>query len=77
MVRISTAEILATSKTPGKKHLREVARKMVLDYPKSFKDIIEAEVVGSGYDSLTRQLQCRVDNYKRNETQEKEEDPPR
>ena len=38
---------------------------MVLEYPKSFKDIIEGEVVGSGYDSLTKQLQCRVDNYNR------------
>lgn len=40
---------------------------MVLEYPWSFKDIIEGEVVGSGYDSLTKQIQCRVDNYKRNE----------
>ncbi|KAK0151057.1 hypothetical protein N1851_007803 [Merluccius polli] len=68
VIRIITAEILATCKTPAKKHLSEVARKMVLEYPKSFKDIIEGEVVGSGHDSLTKQLQCRVDNYKRNET---------
>ena len=68
VIRIITAEIIATCKTPAKKHLSEVARKMVLEYPKSFKDIIEGEVVGSGYDSLTKQLQCRVDNNKRNET---------
>ena len=67
VICIITAEILATCKTPAKKHLRKVARKMVLEYPKSFKDIIEGEVVGSGYDSLTKQLQCRVDNYNRNE----------
>ncbi|XP_078028604.1 uncharacterized protein LOC144464683 [Epinephelus lanceolatus] len=67
VIRIITAEILATCKTPAKKHLSEVARKMVLEYPESFKDVIEGEVVGSGYDSLTKQLQCRVDNYKRNE----------
>ncbi|KAG7501123.1 hypothetical protein JOB18_040511 [Solea senegalensis] len=42
-------------------------RKMVLEYPKSFKDIIEGEVVGSGYDSLAKQLQCSVGNYKRSE----------
>ena len=36
-------------------------------YPKSFKDDIEGEVVGSGYDSLTKQLQCRVGNYKRSD----------
>lgn len=67
VIRIIAAEILATCKTPAKKHLSEVARKMVLEYPKSFKDIIEGEVVGSGYDSLTKQLQSRVDNYKRTE----------
>lgn len=68
VIRIITAEIIATCKTPAKKHLSEVAPKMVLEYPKSFKDDIEGEVVGSGYDSLTKQLQCRVDNYKRSET---------
>ncbi|XP_047445827.1 uncharacterized protein LOC125010923 [Mugil cephalus] len=68
VIRIIAAEILATCKTPAKKHLSEVARKMVLEYPKSFTDIIEGEVIGSGYDSLTKQLQCRVDNYKRNKT---------
>ncbi|XP_073347902.1 uncharacterized protein [Pagrus major] len=65
VVRMVTAEILAVCKCPQKKHLREIARKMVLAYPKSFKDVIEGQVVGSGYDSLTRQLQCRVDNCRR------------
>ncbi|XP_036938880.1 uncharacterized protein LOC119010651 isoform X2 [Acanthopagrus latus] len=65
VVRMVTAEILAVCKYPQKKHLREIARKMVLAYPKSFKDVIEGQVVGSGYDSLTRWLQCRVDNCKR------------
>ncbi|KAL7407439.1 hypothetical protein ABVT39_008394 [Epinephelus coioides] len=67
VIRIITAEILATCKAPAKKHLSEVARKMVLEYPEFFKDVIEGEVIGSSYDSLTKQLQCRVDNYKRNE----------
>lgn len=44
-----TAKILAT---PVKKHLSEVAQKMVLEYRKSFKDIIEDEIIGSGYDSF-------------------------
>lgn len=65
VVRMVTAEVLAVCKYPQKKHLREIARKMVLAYPKSFKDVIEGQVVGSGYDSLTRWLQCRVDNCKR------------
>lgn len=67
IVRLISAEILTVCKNPQKKHLSEIARKMVLDYPKSFKDVIEDQVVGSGYDSLTKQLQCRVDNHKRME----------
>ncbi|KAF7645123.1 hypothetical protein LDENG_00209580, partial [Lucifuga dentata] len=65
IIRLITAEILAVCKNPIKKHLSEIARKMVLAYPKSFKDIIEGVVVGTGYDSITKQLQCRVDNIKR------------
>nr|XP_055038580.1 uncharacterized protein LOC129426349 [Misgurnus anguillicaudatus] len=67
MVRIIAAEILAICQKPSKKHLNEVARKMVLTYPKSLKDMIGDEVVGSGHDALTKQFQHRVDNYKRNE----------
>ncbi|KAI4810927.1 hypothetical protein KUCAC02_013854 [Chaenocephalus aceratus] len=65
IIRLISAEIVSFCKNPQKKHLSEVARKMVVDYPKSFKDEIENQVVGSGYDSITKQLQCRVDNYKR------------
>lgn len=65
VIRVVAAEILAVCKNPMKKHLSEIARKMVLAYPKSFKDVIEGQVVGSGYDSLTKQLQCRVDNCRR------------
>lgn len=49
---------------------------MVLQYPKSLKDMIEDEVVGSGHDSITKQLQCRVDNYKRNEILKKRNSTP-
>lgn len=65
LIRLISAEILAVCKNPGKKHLSEIARKMVLAYPNSLKDVIENQVVGSGYDSITKQLQSRVDNYKR------------
>ncbi|KAG9272876.1 hypothetical protein AMEX_G11947 [Astyanax mexicanus] len=65
VIRLVAAEILAVCQNPKKKHLNEIARKMVLAYPKSFKDVIEGDVVGSGYDSLAKQLQCRVDNYQR------------
>ncbi|XP_035528628.1 uncharacterized protein LOC118336147 [Morone saxatilis] len=76
MIRIIVGEILSICKKPAKKHLSEVARKMVLAYPKSFKDIIEDEVVGSGHDSLTKQLQCRVDNCRRNVTRGKQKSTP-
>lgn len=71
VIRIIAAEILSTCKNPSKKHLIEVARKMALEYPMSFRDVIEGEVVASGYDSIVKQLQCRVDNTKRNEMQGK------
>uniref|UniRef100_G3PIN0 Uncharacterized protein n=1 Tax=Gasterosteus aculeatus aculeatus TaxID=481459 RepID=G3PIN0_GASAC len=76
MIRIVAAEILYVCKNPSKRHLEEVARKMVLAYPKSFTDIIEDEVVGSGYDSLTKQLQYRVENCKRKTMWEKQRRPP-
>ncbi|XP_033964052.2 uncharacterized protein [Pseudochaenichthys georgianus] len=64
-VRIVVAEILSVCKKPGKKHLGEIARKMVIQYPKSFRDEIEGQVVGTGYDSLTKQMLSRIDNYRR------------
>lgn len=42
---------MAVCKHCGKKHLSEIARKIVLAYPSSFKDVIEEQVVGSSYDS--------------------------
>ncbi|XP_019909203.3 uncharacterized protein LOC105030828 isoform X2 [Esox lucius] len=68
LIRLIADEVITTCPTPGKKHLSEIARKMVLTYPKSFKDVIEDQVIGSGYDSLTKQLQTRVDNLKRDNT---------
>ena len=65
MIKLIISEILTVCPLPGKKHLSEVARKMVATYPSSFQDVIEGEVVGSGYDSLTKQLVSRVDNLKR------------
>ncbi|KAF3844584.1 hypothetical protein F7725_007747 [Dissostichus mawsoni] len=38
---------------------------MVIQYPKSFRDEIEGQVVGTGYDSLTKQMLSRIDNYRR------------
>lgn len=68
-IQIITAAILATCKTPSKKQLCEVAWKMVLEYAKSFKDVIEGQVIKDliSFNSLRKLLQCRVNNYKKNE----------
>ncbi|XP_056589715.1 uncharacterized protein LOC130409653 [Triplophysa dalaica] len=76
MIRIISGKIIAICKKPSKKHLDQIARNMVLQYPKSLKDMIEDEVVGSGHDSITKQLLCRVDNYKRNEILKKRNSTP-
>ncbi|KAK0134929.1 hypothetical protein N1851_029255 [Merluccius polli] len=65
VVRVLVAEILAVCNKPGKRHITEIARKMVLQYPTSFRDVIEGQVVGTGYDSLTKQFISRIDNYRR------------
>ena len=41
---------------------------MVAKYPKSLQDIIEGDVIGSGYHSLVKQLQNRIENVKRSTT---------
>lgn len=64
-IRIVVAEILSVCKKTGKRHIAEIARKMVIQYPKSFRDEIEGQVVGTGYDSLIKQLMSRIDNYTR------------
>lgn len=65
IVRIVVAEVVTVCKKPGKRHITEIARKMVIHYPKSFRDEIEGQVVGTGYDSLVKQLMSRLDNFKR------------
>ncbi|KAG9272594.1 hypothetical protein AMEX_G8348 [Astyanax mexicanus] len=68
MIRLVVGEVLTICPTPGKKHFDAIARKIVQAYPLSFKDVIEGQVVGSGFDSLTKQLQSRADNLKRGKT---------
>lgn len=65
IIRILVAEVLSVCKKPGKKHIMEIARKLVNRYPKSFRDGIEGQVVGTGYDSLVKQMISRIDNYRR------------
>lgn len=65
IIRIVAGEILNVCKKPGKKHIQEISRKMVLCYPKSFQDEIEGQIVGTGHDLLAKQLISRLDNCKR------------
>ncbi|KAA0721421.1 hypothetical protein E1301_Tti022272 [Triplophysa tibetana] len=76
VIRIISGEIIAICKKRSKKHLDQFSRNMVLQYPKSLKDMIEDDMVESGHDSITKQLQCRVDNYKRNEILKKRNSTP-
>lgn len=68
IVRLIVKEVLSICPTPSKKHISEIARKMANKYPRAFSDIIEGEIVGSGYDSVTKQLTNRVDNVRRGNT---------
>lgn len=68
IIRLVVSEILTVCPTPVKKHITESARKMATAYPGAFKDVIEGEVVGSGYDSVIEQPINRVDNVRRGKT---------
>ncbi|CAL8274166.1 unnamed protein product [Merluccius merluccius] len=67
VIRVIAGELLATCHTAGKKHVMEIARKVVMTYPKSFQDEIAGEVVGSGYDSIIRQMLSNIYNVRRSD----------
>lgn len=62
MVRTLVDDILKVCARPHKKHLEQIARTIVNTYPASFRDDIEGLTVGTGYDSLQKQLTSRVEN---------------
>lgn len=64
VIRIVGAEILTVCKKTDKRHIIEIARKMLICYPKSFRDETEGQVVGTGYDSLVKQFMSWIDNCK-------------
>lgn len=41
---------------------------MVISYPKSFRDELEGQVVGTGYDSLVKQFISPIDNWRHLQT---------
>lgn len=65
MIRIVVSEMMRACASPGKQASTEVAKKMVAKYRCSLQDVIEGDVVGTGYHSLVKQLQARIENVKR------------
>ncbi|XP_072565115.1 uncharacterized protein [Paramormyrops kingsleyae] len=68
MIRIVASEMMRASASPSKQASTEVAKKLIAKYPQSLQDVIEGDVVGSGYHSLVKQLQARIENVKRSST---------
>jgi hypothetical protein len=64
---LTTNKILKHSRKPGRKNLERIAQAIVTKYPESLKDALGEIQVGSGYDSLARQLEHRIDNVTRGE----------
>ncbi|XP_039477037.1 uncharacterized protein LOC120443128 [Oreochromis aureus] len=68
MIRIVASEMMKVNASPSKQASTEVAKKLIAKYPQSLQDVIEGDVVGSGYHSLVKQLQARIENVKRSST---------
>ncbi|KAK0131326.1 hypothetical protein N1851_016620 [Merluccius polli] len=67
MIRIVVSDMMNVCNSPSKQNATEIAKRMVTKYPKSLQDVIEGDVIGSGYDSLAKQLLSRVENAKRSD----------
>lgn len=67
-MRIVVREMMQKSSDISKRHITIVAKKIVATYPKSLQDVIEGDIIGSGYHSLVKQLQNRIENAKRSTT---------
>ncbi|CAM1294703.1 Uncharacterised protein at_DN1090 [Pycnogonum litorale] len=65
MIRTVVDDLMQICKRPLKKHLETIACKIVTKYSASFQDVIEGHIVGTGYDSMHRQLISRVENCAR------------
>ncbi|XP_076581875.1 uncharacterized protein LOC143317885 [Chaetodon auriga] len=65
MVRIVVREMMKVTTSLSKKNAADVAKKLVAKYPKSLQDVIEGDVIGTGYGSLVKQIQNRIENVKR------------
>ncbi|XP_035980886.1 uncharacterized protein LOC118557809 isoform X2 [Fundulus heteroclitus] len=65
MVRIVVREMMKVTTSLCKRNAVDVARKLVAKYPKSLQDVIEGDIIGTGYYSLVKQIQNRIENVKR------------
>ena len=65
MVRIICDEILQVCTIPGRKALSKVAEMIVAKYGDSFRDTVGDTVIGTGFDSLRKQMEERVFNENR------------
>ncbi|XP_034538595.1 uncharacterized protein LOC117812099 [Notolabrus celidotus] len=65
MVRIVVREMMKAATSLSKKNATDVARQLVSKYPKSLQDVIEGDIIGTGYSSLVKQIQNRIENVKR------------
>ncbi|XP_044187381.1 uncharacterized protein LOC122967041 [Thunnus albacares] len=68
MIRVVVAAVIKVCNNPTKQNMTQIAKRMVAKYPKSLQDVIDGDVVGSGYDSIAKQLQTQVENVKRPDT---------
>ena len=68
MVGIVVTEMMEKCCHVGKKHSTNVAKKTVAKYPISLQDVIEGDIVGTGYHSLVKHLLNRIENERRTST---------
>ncbi|CAB3983976.1 hypothetical protein BSL78_01180 [Paramuricea clavata] len=65
MIRILCDDIRGFAAVPGRKNLSRIAQMMVAKYKDSFCDVIGDSVIGSGHESLLRQMEERIANLNR------------
>ena len=65
MIRIICNDIKTHSLLPGRKNLARIAEMMVTKYKDSFCDTIGDTVIGSGYESVRKQLEKKMANLNR------------
>lgn len=67
-MRIVVTEMMEKCPHVGRKHSIDTAKKMVAKYPNSLQDVIEGDIVGTGYLTLIKPLQNRIENVRRTST---------